>query len=522
MYKALYRAYRPEVFSQVLGQEHIVKILKHQLEHDETSHAYLFCGTRGTGKTTLARLLAKGVNCTSYTREGEKPCGTCENCRAIKEGHFMDLVEIDAASNTGIDGIRELRESVNYPPAVGKKKVYIIDEVHMLSTSAFNGLLKTLEEPPDEVMFILATTEPEKLPATVLSRCMRLDFHRVSERLLAGRLMDIARERDTEIEEDALRLIVSNGDGSVRDCLTILDQCLSTGEKKLTRSDVLDILGTVGIETYLELTEAVREHDPAWGLTIIHELISEGKDPRQILQGWMSHYRDLLMTKFLKKPEDVLNLSSENIDRIRGQSEIIDLAEINRAILEISKTVPVAKNSSHPRVLLEICMVKLATDTADGEIVVQKRRRMPAKENPFQKPEPKEAPQPKVTEEVEAKAESPEEPQDEDNENLYGIWEAFLEDGEKTKGGMFGMVRNSAEPLSMTEKEFLVRVSGMAKMFMEKNLTLMEDMLEKYIGKRKQLKIIDEEAVEKKQEKEEMADIAGRAQDVLGLPVELK
>lgn len=513
MYKALYRAYRPEIFSQVLGQEHIVKILKHQLAHGEISHAYLFCGTRGTGKTTLARLLAKGVNCLSFPEEGEIPCGVCENCMAIKDGQFMDMVEIDAASNNGINDIRELRESINYPPVVGKKKVYIIDEVHMLSTPAFNGLLKTLEEPPDQVMFILATTEPEKLPATVLSRCMRLDFHRVSEKDLSQRLMMIAEDRNTQIEEDALRLISASGDGSVRDCLTILDQCLAMGREKLTRDDVLDILGTVGIETYLELTQAVRDHDPALGLTIIHELIAEGKDSRQILQGWMSHYRDLLMTKFLKNPEDILNLSQENVERIREQSEVIDLAQINRAILEISKTVPIAKSSSQPRVLLEICMVKLATDSPDGEIIVRERRQKPLKED--------EVPVASAKPEDRKERTEPSEERDQEG-NLYGIWEAFLEDGEKTMGGMFGMVRNTAEPVSLTSREISVKVSGMTKLFMEKNIPLMEDILEKYIGSRRVLKLIDEKEPKGGSEKKEMADIAGRAEDVLGIAVELK
>ena len=193
MYTALYRAYRPEVFDEILGQEHIVKILKNQIDTDSTSHAYLFCGTRGTGKTTTARILAKGLNCIS--QEESKPCGKCSVCMSIKEGTYLDVVEIDAASNNGVDNIRELRESIKYPPASGRKKVYIIDEVHMLSSGAFNALLKTLEEPPEYVVFILATTEPQKLPATILSRCMRLDFKRVPETLLIKGMDDICRKR---------------------------------------------------------------------------------------------------------------------------------------------------------------------------------------------------------------------------------------------------------------------------------------------------------------------------------------
>ena len=202
MYTALYRSERPEVFDEILGQEHIVRILKHQIESGEVSHAYLFCGTRGTGKTTTARILAKGVNCLNEEPK-KRPCGVCENCKAIKDGTFMDVIEIDAASNNGVENIRELRESVKYPPAVGRKKVYIIDEVHMLSPGAFNALLKTLEEPPENVMFILATTEPQKLPATILSRCLRLDFKRVPQKLLMEGMRRICEEKGVKRVEAA-------------------------------------------------------------------------------------------------------------------------------------------------------------------------------------------------------------------------------------------------------------------------------------------------------------------------------
>ena len=247
MYQALYRAYRPEVFEEMLGQEHIVRILRNQLETETVSHAYLFCGTRGTGKTTTARILAKGLNCLS---DGRKPCGVCPNCMAIREGNFIDVIEMDAASNNGVDSIRELRESVKYPPAVGRKKVYIIDEVHMLSSGAFNALLKTLEEPPEDVVFILATTEPQKLPATILSRCMRLDFRRVPENTLVEGMQRICRDQGIDVHEDALRLIAANADGSVRDGLSILEQCLSAGQKTVSREDVLELLGTSGTEVF--------------------------------------------------------------------------------------------------------------------------------------------------------------------------------------------------------------------------------------------------------------------------------
>ena len=212
MYQALYRAFRPETFGDLAGQDHIVRILKNQIATDSVGHAYLFCGTRGTGKTTTARLLAKALNCSS---EGERPCGECENCRAIAAGNFIDVVELDAASNNSVDDIRTLREEVNFPPAVGSKKVYIIDEVHMLSTQAFNAFLKTLEEPPKDTVFILCTTDPNKLPATIQSRCIRLDFRRVPENVIRDRFRTICKKLGIEADEDALALLAENADGSV-------------------------------------------------------------------------------------------------------------------------------------------------------------------------------------------------------------------------------------------------------------------------------------------------------------------
>ena len=365
MYKALYREYRPEVFEEMLGQEHIVKILKKQVESDSVNHAYLFCGTRGTGKTTTARLLAKAVNCLS---EGTKPCGQCANCKAIKEGSFMDLIEIDAASNNGINDIRELRESVNFPPAVGKKKVYIIDEVHMLSKEAFNGFLKTLEEPPENVMFILATTEPQKLPQTILSRCIRMDFRRVSEADLEERMNEICQKKGIEIDENALKLVAANADGSVRDGLTLLEQCISGREGRVTREDVLDALGAVGEETYIDMTDAIADGDVSRCVLSLNEIFSAGKDARQVMGGLINHYRNLLLTKYVRKPENILNMSMENVERVREQSRRLETSEINNAIIILSKTAGEMTYSTQPRVLLELAVVQMATGMTSAVI----------------------------------------------------------------------------------------------------------------------------------------------------------
>ncbi|MBQ1470893.1 MAG: DNA polymerase III subunit gamma/tau, partial [Eubacterium sp.] len=356
-YRALYRENRPEVFDEILGQEQIVRILRHQIATDTVSHAYLFCGTRGTGKTTTARILAKAVNCTG---EGERPCGECPSCRAIAEGNFIDVIEIDAASNNGVENIRELRESVNYPPSAGRRKVYIIDEVHMLSTGAFNALLKTLEEPPAHVMFILATTNPEKLPQTVLSRCMRLDFRRVSAAEIKANMARICQEHGVEITEGALALLARNADGSVRDSLSILEQCMSSGEARLDRDKILEFLGTVSEEFYIELTEKVLTRNISQALLLLEGAMEEGKDVRQMMKDWMAHYRALLIAKFVKNPGDMLNMSSENIESLKEQSAKIELAELNSSIVTLAKTINDARYSTQARILMEVAIVTIA------------------------------------------------------------------------------------------------------------------------------------------------------------------
>ena len=358
MYTAIYRDFRPDSFDQIVGQDHIVRILKSQIASGRTGHAYLFCGTRGTGKTTTARILAKALNCESEDIAA-RPCCECASCRAIKEGSFMDVIEIDAASNNGVDNIRELRESVKYPPAVGRNKVYIIDEVHMLSTGAFNALLKTLEEPPENVVFILATTEPQKLPATILSRCMRLDFRRVSEKTIADNMRMICEARGLEADEAALALIAVNADGSVRDSLSILEQCISTGETRITRDDVAEMLGTAGEEVMIELTDLVMRADMSSALLLLDSAINSGRDVKQFMREWLAHFRNLLMAKYIQDPESALNMSLENVERVRKQSAEISTDLLNRGITELTKTISESRWSAQPRVMLEMCIVRL-------------------------------------------------------------------------------------------------------------------------------------------------------------------
>lgn len=377
MYSAIYRDFRPDRFDQIVGQDHIVKVLKNQIAAGQTGHAYLFCGTRGTGKTTTARILAKALNCEAEDRSA-RPCCECENCRAVREGTFMDVIEIDAASNNGVDSIRELRESVKYPPVKGRNKVYIIDEVHMLSPGAFNALLKTLEEPPEHVVFILATTEPQKLPATILSRCMRLDFRRVSEEIIAENMRNICEARGISAEPAALALIAVNADGSVRDSLSILEQCISTGQDLISRADVAELLGTAGEEALIALTDSVIRGDVSEALIQLDQMIRSGSDVKQLMKEWLSHLRNLLMAKYVEESAGLLNMSAENAERVRRQSGEIDGNLLNYAIEELSKTISESRWSSQPRVLLEVCIVRLGGGTGEAQEQIPVRPQKPA------------------------------------------------------------------------------------------------------------------------------------------------
>lgn len=364
MHLALYRSERPERFNEIIGQKHIVRILQHQLETDNVSQAYLFTGTRGTGKTTTARILAKALNCTGNPADGQLPCGECENCKAIKEGRFLDVIEMDAASNNGVDDIRDLIDRVNYPPMVGRYKVYIIDEVHMLSTSAENAFLKTLEEPPAHVIFILATTNPEKVRETIRSRCMRLDFRRVSEDDLIEGMERICRRKQVNITRDALSLVAQKADGSVRDGLSILEQCISGGDALVDLETVEDYLGSAGMDFYLGLTQNVIEHNMAEALKRVGDALRTGCDAKQIFSDWLEHYRNLMVVRYVDDAKRLINASEENIGRMRLQASQMDADSLEVSIRLLSEYINLARSSTQPRILLETAALHLMNGKA--------------------------------------------------------------------------------------------------------------------------------------------------------------
>lgn len=357
-YTALYRKFRPSEFDDVKGQDHIVTTLKNQIKADRIGHAYLFCGTRGTGKTTVAKIFAKAVNC-QHTEDGS-PCGKCEMCRSIASGASMNVIEIDAASNNGVDNIREIREEVAYRPTEGKYKVYIIDEVHMLSIGAFNALLKTLEEPPEYVIFILATTEAHKIPITILSRCQRYDFKRISIDTIADRLRELMTEENVEVEEKAIRYVAKMADGSMRDALSLLDQCIAfyLGQK-LTYDHVLEVLGAVDTDVFSRLLRQILKRDVPAVLKSVEELVMQGRELTQMVNDFTWYLRNLLLAKTSDNMEEVLDVSSENLQQLKEEAEMIEVDILLRYIRIFSDLSNQIKYAVQKRILLEVTLIKL-------------------------------------------------------------------------------------------------------------------------------------------------------------------
>ncbi|MCP1449436.1 DNA polymerase III subunit gamma/tau [Priestia megaterium] len=363
-YQALYRVYRPQSFNDVVGQQHIIKTLQNALVQEKFSHAYLFSGPRGTGKTTAAKILAKAVNCEKAPIA--EPCNECATCRGITDGSISDVIEIDAASNNGVDEIRDIRDKVKYAPSAVRYKVYIIDEVHMLSIGAFNALLKTLEEPPAHVIFILATTEPHKIPLTIISRCQRFDFKRISPEDIVYRMKEVLGSEELEVSEDALYEIAKASEGGMRDALSLLDQAISYSTEKVSLEDVLSITGAVSQAFIVKIVQAIFNENIVEALDSVESLIKNGKDPARFVEDLIFYYRDVLLYQASEENAYLLEKAAVN-EEFKELSSKMDSDFIYKVIAELNQTQQEMKWSNHPRVLLEVALVKLAQSSTNQE-----------------------------------------------------------------------------------------------------------------------------------------------------------
>ena len=402
--RALYREYRPTTFSEVIGQDHITTILKNQVREQNFSHAYLFCGSRGTGKTSSAKILSRAVNCL-HPKDGE-PCKTCEACRIALEG-TADIIEIDAASNNGVDNVRELIDQAQFAPLQLKYRVFIIDEVHMLSTAAFNALLKTLEEPPKHVLFILATTEPQKLPATIISRCQRFDFHRLTIAHILARLQTVLKSVGAEIEPDGLRLIARAADGGMRDALSLLDQCLSFCGNKVSKQDVLDTLGSVGQEVLFSMSAAILSNDAAKCLSILNEVVRTGRDLTVFTGDLNAHLSALLLAKTCGDCSDLLDITDDQMDQYRKQANTASQEQILYALEKLVAAQSNLRYFTAPRILLESTLVRVCRPVDEHTVEALEARIAQLEQNgvrvvskaetpAFSSPEPEEPPIPEA------------------------------------------------------------------------------------------------------------------------------
>ena len=366
-YTALYRKFRPDVFEDVKGQDHIVITLKNQINADRIGHAYLFCGTRGTGKTTLAKIFAKSVNC-EHPVDGS-PCNECASCKSISAGTSMNVIEIDAASNNGVENIREIRDEVAYSPTEGKYKVYIIDEVHMLSIGAFNALLKTLEEPPYYVIFILATTEAHKIPITIVSRCQRYDLKRITVETIADRIFDLMNQEHIPVEDKAVYYISKKADGALRDALSLLDQCIAfyLGEK-LTYDNVLEVLGGVETEVFGRILREVIEQNVVAAIGELENIVMQGRELGQFVTDLIWYMRNLLLVKTSDNIEDVLDVSTDSLQQLQVEARLIDNDTLMRYIRVFSELSNQIKYASQKRVLIEIAIIKLCKPSMESNM----------------------------------------------------------------------------------------------------------------------------------------------------------
>lgn len=370
-HQALYRKYRSKTFDELLGQEHVVNTLKNQILSNNIAHAYLFCGIRGTGKTSTAKILARAVNCTNNT-DGN-PCNECESCKSILDDSNIDVIEMDAASNNSVEDIRDLRDKLRFLPVKSKYKVYIIDEVHMLSKGAFNALLKTLEEPPAHLLFILATTEPQKIPATIISRCQRFDLKRITVDNMVKSMRNICNDMGVEADDRALRLIASNADGAMRDAQSILDRCMTFNSEKIKYEDVNELLGIVNFDTIVELCGLIIDKNIKDAMLSINDIFNHGKDLQYFIEELITYFRNLLILKTTNSSESLQRLSEDNVENLRKYIASLSVNEIVSIIGRLSDTLLECKRAVNPRILFEARIISLMESNSEDIISLQKR-----------------------------------------------------------------------------------------------------------------------------------------------------
>lgn len=364
-YTALYRRWRSRTFDEIKGQDAITASFKNQIMTGRIGHAYLFCGTRGTGKTSVAKILARAVNC-EHPIDGN-PCNECPSCQAILRESSMNVVEMDAASNNGVDDIRQIRDKIQYPPVDGRYKVYIIDEVHMLSQSAFNAFLKTLEEPPSYVIFILATTEPNKIPITILSRCQRYDFKRITTDTIAARLREISDAENIQVSDEALHYIARSGDGSMRDAVSLLDQCSAFQfDRRIEYEDALSILGAVDTAVFSDLVRALSKKDVKTGLQLVAEVIDQGRELSQFVSDFVMYTRNMLLASTVDDLSGLVDMSSENLKRLKEDASLLSTVELMRYIRMLSNLSNQLRYATQKRILIETSFMKLAYPETDA------------------------------------------------------------------------------------------------------------------------------------------------------------